>query len=150
MIPSEWHKWLAELCTKHNCHFLDQNVDGLLRKAGCTNVYQIHGNIEVDRKRMIAGKEYTLPDVVLFGDPIKWIGYEAFDEAFYNSETTDLSNTYLIFIGSSIQFNYIFDLLGTECTKVQVNIEDKYDEYFNVNFTDIKDFKEYIENLEKE
>lgn len=127
--PNTGHKVLAKLeKEKYIDCIITQNVDGLHREAGSSNVYEVHGNLR-DAHCLSCGKKYKFddiinkiennqippicdtcsgvlrPSVVLFGDrmPI------SYDKAAAEVKKSDL----LVIIGSSLEVspvNFLPDL----------------------------------------
>jgi NAD-dependent deacetylase len=44
--PNEGHKAIARLQDKYNVINITQNIDNLLERAGCNNIWHLHGSID--------------------------------------------------------------------------------------------------------
>lgn len=96
---------------------INQNIDNLLQKAGVTNVFDLHGNINTFRCISACGKDYNAdefmallensevpkcdcggivrPNTVLFDE---WLDENIYDAAYFEAKKCDL----MISIGSSL------------------------------------------------
>lgn len=111
--PNEGHLSIASLAKKKNVFVLTQNIDGLHRKAGNLNIFELHGNImrifctnckhkdtiledynELPPKCSCGG--LLRPDVVWFGEPLP---KEVWEEAMIHASSCDL----MFVVGTSLE-----------------------------------------------
>lgn len=129
-----------------------QNIDNLHRKAGNTNVYELHGNITKYYCNVKCGRTYThqdflnklqnnempqcdcgfsfiRPDVVLFDE---WLNDEVFENALKEIQKADL----LLVIGSSLLVMPACSLVNETnpyCKKILLNNQPTpFDKFFNL------------------
>lgn len=107
--PNAGHLALAELQRlRPNTLLVTQNVDGLLTRAGCHDVVELHGNIHNERcgaspehKHLIAGRcvrcgGKARPDIILFGE---MLNADLVNGVFNQIPSVDL----LLVVGTSAQ-----------------------------------------------
>lgn len=99
--PSAIHFALSELEKEHEVLIATQNVDGLHQAAGSTKVCELHGSIE----RNVIREGHEIPDVVLFGDPVK--PDALYDAYAFTKEPVDQ----VWCIGTTMNFPYLWDLV---------------------------------------
>lgn len=104
--PNDGHKAIAEFEKYYDTHVVTQNVDNLHRRAGSTNIYELHGNIErnycidckkesykveIDTSGKVAKCEFCgglmRPDVVWFGEMLP---QQVFLDAEYYAAQSDV------------------------------------------------------------
>lgn len=129
--PSAIHYAIAELEKDHEVLIATQNVDGLHQAAGSTNVCELHGSIE----HLIEREGYTIPDIVLFGDPVK-------PQALYDAYafTVELVDTVLC-IGTTMNFDYLWELVR-RCRKahtilIDIDVNHHYSAMFDEHVTEL-------------
>ena len=111
--PSTIHYAIANLEQKHEVLIATQNVDGLHQAAGSTRVCELHGSIE----HMIEREGYTIPDIVLFGDPVK-------TQALYDAYAFTIKPVDMVLcIGTTMNFDYLWDLVK-RCKKAHKTLID--------------------------
>ena len=97
--PNAGHRALAELERRHaGVQHITQNVDGLLQRAGCTVVRELHGSLAryrcdacgardfAPQPRCPACGQVARPDVVMFGEMLDLPTLEASEEAALKSD----------------------------------------------------------------
>lgn len=114
---NEAHTIITELCNKYDGYVITQNVDNFheLSNLSKDRLYHIHGSLFEERQG------YGIPDVVLFGDDLKYEPY-----------TFNMDNiTTIILVGTSLTVNsidqYLFpnvDLYFINQEKPVVRLED--------------------------
>jgi NAD-dependent deacetylase len=148
LIPNYGHIFLVELERMgKEVSVFTQNIDGLHQKAGSSKVYELHGSLrmavcpkcksEFDRKFINSVEvpncpkdNFTLkPDVVLFGEPIRY-----FDHAYEQLMLSDV----LLVLGSSLEVYPVSQLpsfvaRSSAIRKVLINNEKtRMDRYFDI------------------
>lgn len=140
-LPNKAHYALKKLEEMGKLQaIVTQNIDDLHRKSGCTNIYELHGNItqyhcnsacnrkynhdEFLKKLEISelpqcdcGLSYIRPNVVLFDE---WLNDDIYDNALKEIQKADL----LIVIGSSLVVMPACSLIGEvnpHCKRVIIN-----------------------------
>ena len=112
--PNAAHKALAQLEKNHEVHHITQNIDDLLERAGCTNVWHIHGSID-QRKCSNPYCDYMVKHnkPVVLGDKCPNCKSQARPNVVWFGEFVDTNDKYVdglretadmfIGVGSSIQ-----------------------------------------------
>lgn len=77
--PNAAHLAFAELESLHDVTHATQNIDGLLSKAGCSKVLELHGSLS----RPWLGER---PDVVMFGEQLNQADWQEARAAFTNAD----------------------------------------------------------------
>jgi len=110
--PNPGHKAIAEIEKYTNVAVLTQNIDGLHKRAGSTDVYELHGSIVSIKCSVCSYKEDILteftdfpprcncgnilrPDVVWFGEPLP---IDVWEKAIIHANTCDV----MIIVGTSL------------------------------------------------
>jgi NAD-dependent deacetylase len=102
---NEFYLKVSELQKSYNINIITQNVDN--QHSINSNVIEMHGNIFNDRTIWNWFKRYTIPDVVLYDEPIRGL---------YRIMDVMLKSDINIFIGTS---------LNTETVKSFIKLSDK-------------------------
>ncbi len=103
--PNPAHLTLAEM-ERHYPHFgvITQNIDGLHRRAGSRNVWEIHGTLY--RTRRV--RDLEIPDVVLFGGRLPARVMDGID-----AHLRDHPPQVMLVIGTTALFPYIQRWIST-------------------------------------
>lgn len=136
--PNLAHKTIASWEKKYNLKNLTQNIDTLFEKAGCSNVFHLHGKIDemhcdqCGQRWNIGFRNYDpeidicqcgckkkiKPNVVFFGE------FAPLYKVLYKSFTNLSSDDVVVVVGTSSQVININKLLeNTPCTKINVNMQ---------------------------
>lgn len=136
-IPNSAHKAIVEaekLFSK--VHVITQNVDGLHIRAGSSNVYELHGNIE--RNYCIKCKTFyndvsdsvkvpkctcgglIRPDIVWFGEMLPEKELEASEKAVYDSDVVFVIGTSAVVYPAA---NYIYMAKRLGKYLIEINVE---------------------------
>ena len=161
--PNIVHKYLKKLEDVGKLKaIVTQNIDNLHTKAGCKNVYEIHGNInkntcelcgkKYDGKYVFESKNIPMcscggtikPDVVLYGEALPRDIYNKSIDAISNADMLIVAGTSLSVYPASSLINYF----NGKYLVIINNAKTDYDLYANLVINE--DLKKVFEKLDEQ